>query len=359
MSKRLGWLLVGLVVLVAGAGAVFDRVESSAAPAAEPQARADRPATAVEVTQAATETVIEDIRAVGTLRPDESVVIAPEISGRIAAIRFREGEAVKAGDVLVQLDSDILQAEVAKARSDVTLTAANRERADTLARQGTGTLRARDEAQAAHAVAQSELILAEARLRKATITAPLSGTVGLRSVSAGAYVTPGERIVELAAIDPLKVDFRVPELDVASLRTGQTILITADAVPDRTVEGKVYAIDPVVDIDGRAIRLRATVPNPDNRLSAGFFVRIRIVVDRRENAVVVPESAVFPLFGKTLVYRIVDGRAKETEVVLGQRLTGRVEVREGLSPGDTVVTAGQQRLRDGATVEIVNAAPGA
>jgi len=314
--------------------------------------RAERPI-AVETERTAVATVVEDIRAVGTLRPHESVVIAPEIAGRLSRIRFNEGDRVKAGDVLVEIDSVILRAELDKARAEVALARANHDRALTLAQQGTGTLRARDEAVAAFQAAQANLALAEARLEKAAITAPLSGVMGLRSVSVGAYLTPGTPIVEIADVATLKVDFRVPELRVASLHAGQTIVIAADALPGATFEGTIYAIDPTVDVNGRAVRLRARVPNPDGRLSPGLFVRLQIVVERRPDAVLVPESAIVAEAGRTFVYRIVGNRAERVEVTLGQRRPGVVEVRSGLARDDTVVTAGHQRLRGGAVVEVL------
>jgi membrane fusion protein (multidrug efflux system) len=358
MGRSVFWSAFAAIVLAAVGGWSFLNYSPSSAissPHAPSDTKRAQPAAAIAVEAApvSIDTVIEDIRAIGTLAPNESVVISTEISGRIARIGFREGEAVKAGDILIELDATMLQAELDKVRSDLSLARANLERVLTLAKQGIATQRARDETEAAFQAAQANLALAEARLQKSTLTAPLSGTVGLRTVSSGAYVVPGQRIVELAEVDRLKVDFRVPELNVAQLRVGQTILVSADAVPGAAFEGQIYAIDPIVDVNGRAIRLRAQVPNPDRRLSPGFFARIRIVVDRRENSMLVPESAIFPLNGKTLVYRIVDGRAVQTEVVLGQRLPGQVEVRSGLSAGDTVVKAGQQRLREGAAVRIV------
>jgi len=358
MARGAFWSAIGVIALFAAVGWTFMHyLQSSASTSPHVQADAAQnqrsAGIAVEASPVSVDTVIEDIRAVGTLRPNESVVISAEISGRIVSIRFREGESVKAGDVLVELDATILQAELDKVRSDAALAKANQERAMTLAQKGSGTQRTLDEAQAAHMAALANLALAEARLQKTALTAPLSGIVGLRTVSVGAYVTPGERIVELVETDPLKVDFRVPETSFAQLRIGQKILVAADAVPAVIFDGKIYAIDPIVDVNGRAIRLRAQVPNPDGRLSAGFFARIRIVIDQRPNAVLVPESAIFPLDGKTLVYRIVNGRAVQTEVVLGQRLPGQVEVRQGLSPNDTVIKAGQQRLRDGVQIQVV------
>ena len=278
--------------------------------------------------------MIDDIRAVGNLQPNEFVVIAPEIAGRIASIAFGEGAKVKEGAVLVELDPVILKADLDKARSDVTLASANRERAETLAERGSGTNRARDEANAAYRAAQVNLALAEARLSKSTLIAPFSGVMGLRAVSPGAYVAPGQRIVELVQVDPLKVDFRVPENNAPKVRVGQTVLIASDASPDGVYEGKIYAIDPLIDVNGRAIRLRANVPNADGKLSPGFFARLRVVTERRPNAILVPESAIFPLGGRTLVYKVVDGKAVQQDVTLGQRMPGQVEVREGLKPGD-------------------------
>jgi membrane fusion protein (multidrug efflux system) len=148
------------------------------------------------------------------------------------------------------------------------------------------------------------------------------------------------------------------ELNAPRIRVGQVVLIEPDAAPDVSFQGKIYAIDPIIDVNGRAMRLRATVPNPDGKLSPGFFARLRVVTQTRSNAVIVPESAIFPLAGRTLVYKVVNGRAVQVDVVLGQRMPGEVEVREGLAPEDIVVLSGQQRLRNGVAVRIVKSATG-
>lgn len=360
MSRRAGfWFgFAALAALVGGGAYYFARIEgrmnapgAAAAPAQAAPAASQRPV-AVEAERVKVDTVVEDLRAVGTLRPNEAVTVAPEIAGRVERIGFREGEAVKAGDVLVELDASILRAELAKARSDLTLARANHERAIALAGQGMGTLRARDEALGAFQAAQANLALAEARLQKATLRAPLAGVVGLRAVSVGAYVAPGERIVELADIDPIKLDFRVPELALTSVRRGQAVRITLDALPGRQYAGEIYAIDPIVDVAGRAIRLRARIPNPRAELSPGLFARVRLVVERRADALLVPESAVFAVDQNQFVYRVVDDRAVRTEVVLGQRRPGYVEIRSGLGRDDRVVTAGHQKLRDGTRLRV-------
>lgn len=358
MGRGTFWIAAAIVAAGLG-GALYYHQSQDRAPAqlvAQAAVPAAERAVAVEAAPVEVDTVLEDIRAVGTLQPDESVVIAPEIAGRVDRIHFAEGDQVAQGDVLVELDATTLRAELTKARSDLSLAESNRERATTLAQRGTGTLRARDEAVAAHQVAEADVALAQARLEKATIRAPFAGVIGLRAVSTGAYVTPGTRIVELSKVDPIKVDFRVPELVLSSLRPGQPIRVTVDALPGRTFEGEVYVIDPIVDENGRAVRLRARIPNAERLLMPGLFARVRIVVERRENAVLVPESAVFAEGGRRLVYRVVDGRAAATEVELGHRRPGRVEVVSGLAAGDIVVTAGHQQVRDGARVDVVTSA---
>jgi len=354
-GKARFWLGFVVLAAVVGGGAYYFAARdgrSDAAAASQVAPGSSQSLVTVEAARVRIDTVVEDLRAVGTLLPNEAVTVAPEIAGRIERIGFREGQAVKAGDILIELDASILRAELAKARADLTLARANHERAITLAGQGMGTLRARDEALGAFQAAQANLALAEARLQKTTLKAPLSGVVGLRSVSAGAYVAAGERIVELADIDPIKLDFRVPELALSSVRRGQRVRVTLDALPGKTFEGEIYAIDPVVDVAGRAIRLRARIPNPGGALSPGLFARVQLVVERRENAMLVPESAIFSREDKQFVYRVIDGRAVRTAVVLGQRMPGFVEVRAGLARDAQVVTAGQQQLRDGARLQV-------
>lgn len=363
MRRLLYWTVTGGLALALTGGGYYLLNRDAGKPDGEPSAAAavapaEKIAT-VEAERVAVDTVLDSIRAVGTLRPNEAVVVSPEIPGRIARLPFGEGDRVAAGDPLVELDAAILKAELAKWQSDFTLAEANRRRAMTLASKGTGTLRARDEAVAAYQAAQANVALARARLEKATITAPLAGVVGLRAVSVGAYVRPGDRIVVLVSTDPIKVDFRVPELALSSLRVGQAIRVAVDAVPGRTFDGEVYVIDPIVDANGRAVRLRARVPNPDGTLSPGLFARVQIVVDRRENALLIPESAIFAEGSTRYVYRVVDGRAVRTEVRLGQRRPGQVEIVGGLERDALVVTAGHQQVRDGAKVRVAAPAAGA
>jgi membrane fusion protein (multidrug efflux system) len=308
---------------------------------------------AVEAAAASAATTTTDLRAIGSLQSDESVQIASEIAGRVTELPFAEGTPVAAGDVLVKLDEALVQAEVADAEARFQLASGNLGRANTLARSGNVTERARDEATANSETARAALELAKVRLSKHTIRAPFPGIVGIRKVSPGAYVGVGQPIVNIEKIDTLKVEFKLPELFLAQIKVGQTVEVEVDALPGRTFPGTIYAIDPQVDVNGRALAIRAKLPNPDLVLRPGLFVRIVVKGLARRNVLVVPESAIVPRGADKIVYSVENGQAVETKVTLGSRKDGVVEVLDGLKAEVIVITAGQQKIRNGTPVEIV------
>jgi membrane fusion protein, multidrug efflux system len=316
---------------------------------------AQRPPAAVEVAAAATGRVADQVEALGSLVANESVAVASEVAGRITAFRFREGEAVEQGAVLVELDPAIARTEVAQAQAALSLAEETYERNRTLVQRGAGTQVNLEQATAQLATARANVAAAEARLEKLTIHAPFRGVVGLRSVSVGTIVQPAQAIATLAGIDPLKVDFGVPELFLSAVRVGQSVDVLVDALPDRRFRGEVYAIDPVVDPAGRALRLRATIPNPDGALRPGLFARVSLTTGVRDNAVLVPEAALVAASAGAgqAVYIVRDGKAVLANIRTGRRIDGRIEIVEGVAAGDQVVVAGQVALRDGAAVAIV------
>ena len=293
------------------------------------------------------------VRATGTLRSSDSVVVQPEISERVAGVLFEQGQAVRAGTPLVTLETDTLQAELNKAEAALVLARENFRRSESLSRQGATAARALDEARAALATAEAEAELARARLADATIAAPFDGVVGLKEISVGRYVQPGDDLVTLERIDPLNLDFRVSERWLTKLRPGDTVAVSVDALPGERFEGRIVAIDPQVDVNGRAVQLRATVVNPDRTLRPGLFARVAVELDRRPDAVLVPEAAIVLQEAGPIVYRVEEGRALATAVVTGVRRDGFVEVTEGLGAGATVVVNGHVRLRDRAAVQVV------
>lgn len=299
--------------------------------------------------------VAQGITAVGSLRSDESVIVRPEVSGRIAEIMFTEGQRVKKGSVLVRFDASVQRAELQQAEANLNLSKSKLERALDLQKRGFISSQARDEAESNNRVAQAAFDLASARLSKLEIRAPFSGTMGLRSVSVGDYVRDGQDIANLEAIDPLKVDFRVPELFLKEVANGQSLQVTLDAFPSQVFQGRVFAINPLLDANGRSIVIRAVVKNADARLRPGMFARVRLLTSNKQEGMVIPEQAVVPSGDEFFVFRVTDGRASRTKIEIGQRQAGVVEVVRGLNKDDLVVTAGQLKIRDGAPVNIANA----
>jgi membrane fusion protein (multidrug efflux system) len=351
--------LVGLVAL--GAYAYYaNRVSSpgmaggavAPGPGAKGPGGAAGGPVAVEVAKVATVTVQEDVDAVGTLRSNEAVVVRPEISGRIERLNFTEGAGVQKGQVIVALDDSVPAAELAQTKANLALAESNYNRTQELEKEKFVSATARDQALNALRVAQANVQLAEARLAKTRIIAPFGGIIGIRQVSVGDFVTEGQDLVTLEDISALKVDFRVPEQFVAVLKPGQAVEMGTDALPGRKYVATLDAIDPLVDQAGRAVLLRARLRNSDGQLRPGMFVRTRLIVSQRQNALTVPEEALVPVGGDQFVFRVVDGKAQRVKVAVGVRRAGTVEVTQGLAGGDLVVTAGQLRLRDGLPVAI-------
>lgn len=321
-------------------------------PALEKKRQRTATTSPVEVAAASTKTMSDDITAVGSLLSDESVQIAAETSGRVSEIRFTEGDVVEARAVLITLDDALITAQLADADARLTLAKANYDRAVSLRKSGTASQTTLDTAKSELAIAQAAYDLIKAQQEKLAIRAPFPGVLGFRTVSPGAYVTAGTALVNLEKIDRLKVNFSVPEYYLAKLSVDQKIEIIADALPGTRFEGQIYAIDPAVDINGRAIRIKATLSNEDRKLRPGLLARIA-VKGKPRTAVTIPESALVSRGSDFLVFKTDNGKAKETKVLAGRRENGFVEIIDGVEPGQQVVIAGQARLRDGADVEIV------
>ncbi len=312
-----------------------------------PQAFA-MPVEAAEVRIAPLEKTLE---AVGTLQANESVAIRPEVEGRITDVLFSEGESIEKGAVLVKLDDSIYRAELAQSEARMQLSKSNSARISSLRSRGLSSSQEVDQAQSELAVNHAAVNLARTRLEKMVIKAPFSGVVGLRKVSTGDYLSSGQDIVNLLDLDPIKVNFRIPEIFLTQIQVGQKLTMQVDAVPGETYTGEVYAIDPQVDVNGRSLVLRARVPNPDFKLRAGLFARVDLILEHKTAAMLVPEEAIIPQGRRKFVYKIVDGKAARTEITTGIRKGKEVEVVTGLAKGDTVITAGQMKVQDGAAVQ--------
>jgi membrane fusion protein (multidrug efflux system) len=345
LVRRSGWWL--LVVPLA--------LSLHAAPAEDRKPPEERkPPVAVEAAKVEAAPLSEQVTAVGTLLSNEAVTISSEIPGRLKEIHFEEGRAVEQGAPLFTLDDSVYQAQLADAEAKMKLAEQTHERTTQLFKNKYATAQSADESTSNLAVSTATVDLARVQLDKTRILAPFSGIVGLRHVSAGEYITAGQALVNLEAINPVKADFRVPEKFLPAIRVGQAIEIKVDAFPKETFQGKVYAIDPRLDVAGRSLLVRAIVPNPEQRLRPGLFARVTVLLQLKEDALSIPEQAIVPQGDDQFVFKIVDGTARMTKVVTGTRRAGKVEIVEGLTAGDQVVTAGQLKIRDGSAVSVVN-----
>lgn len=320
----------------------------------------------VEVAQVQALRLVDDAQSVGSLRSRQSVVLRPEVSGRVVRIAFEDGAAVRQGQLLIQLDDTLQRAELSQAQAQLSIARANLQRNVELVAQNFVARRVLDESQASLQVAQAQVQLAEARVARMRLVAPFNGTVGIRSVNLGDYVKDGADLVNLEDTSQLVVDFRLPERYQARVAPGQTVQVQLDALPGQAFTAHIQALDPLVEADGRALLVRASLPvDRANRLRPGLFARVTVTLSVDEAALMVPEEAIVPQGGRQTVVRLEPGPggadappvSRRAEVTLGLRRGALVQVLDGLQAGDTVVVAGQQRLqRDGTAVRVVDLA---
>ncbi len=297
-------------------------------------------------------TLADDVASVGSLKSRQGVMLRPETSGRVSKLGFADGQRVRRGQLLVQLDDTLQQAQLLQAQAQASIARTNLQRSRELLAQNFVSQSAVDQNAAAMQVADAQVALAQAQLARMKVLAPFDGTVGIRFVQLGDYVKDGADLVGLEDLSALHVEFTLPERYIARVRSGQPVEMALDALPGRVFKGRIEALDAQVDPNGRALRVRAAVDNAGALLKPGMFARPRVVFAVREGAVVVPEEALVPQGGKQLIFKVADGGgdkkvAQRIEAKLGLRLPGKVEVLEGLKPGDQVVTAGHARLMRG------------
>lgn len=295
--------------------------------------------------------VSQQIRTNGTLRADESVDLSGETAGRITEIRFEEGSRVQKGALLVQLNDADLQAEKKRLEHQLQLASDRADRQKRLLDEGGVSQEEYDATVNEVEVLKAELELAEAQIEKKKIRAPFTGVVGLREVSEGAYVTPQTTITTLQRINPIKINFSVSEKYASNVRPGQTISFTVRGV-DRTMEGQVYATATQVNEETRTLQIRARAPNPDGLLRSGMFADVSVTLGTVDDAVVVPSFAVVPTLDGQRVFVADNGTAQPRNVTLGVRTDSTVQVTEGLSLGDTLLTSSIQELQAGQPVRV-------
>lgn len=408
MASKLLYPVTALVGIAVASGAAWwyqsrpqlpqeaNGFSSAKAPAAGALSVAPRVA-GVEVAKVEVQSLRDDAQAVGSLRARQSVMLRPELVGRVASIGFSDGQPVRKNQVLVQLDDALQQAELQQSQAQVAIARASFKRTQELVAANFVAQQTLDTAAANQQVAQAQLALSQARLNRMAIRAPFDGTVGIRQVNVGDYVKDGADLVALEDTRAMMVDFRLPERYGARLKVGQSVEFTIDAMPGRNFKAKVEAIDPLLDANGRSVGVRAVLDSPgkagakpvrdadkktskttdlnaggksgDAQLRSGMFARVTTVFSVNESALVVPEESIVPQGNRQFVIKVVAPGAVpdagklppdtqwvslRQEVKLGVRRQGKVEITEGVTAADTVVVAGQQRLqKDGSPLRIV------
>ncbi len=302
------------------------------------------PPVPVEVSLVVKKTVLDQLSVTGSFMAVESVDLRPEVAGRIAEIRFRDGQQVSRGMLLIRLDDSVVKAELAQAQAEAELALSNYRRAQDLFARNFISSRALDEAKANSEIAAAKRDLFEARLQRTQISAPFAGRVGLRQHSPGDYVKDGEVVAVVEDTSRLYFDFSVPERYVGRVQAGQSVSIQADQLRE-PILARVTALDARVDAEGRFLQLRAVVPNPSGKLRSGLFARGRLVLTERAEALVISEEAIVGEQRGFFVWRVREGKVEKVPVQLGTRMETEVEILSGLAEGDQVVIAGQLKIR--------------
>jgi membrane fusion protein (multidrug efflux system) len=346
-----GWQLVLVAVLAGSGGAAW--LWWPDGQAVDAQVSAPVRKTAVAVATVTQGQVRETAEAIGTTRAREAVTITAKTSGIIESIAFTDGQKVEAGTELARLDDAEARARVASAQASVTNAEQLLDRAERLSRTDSVARATVDDLRADLDIKKATLDAEQALLDDRTIRAPFAGTLGIRRISPGALVSPGEPLVTIDALDRLLIDFSVPEVLLSRIAGGQAVDIRSAAYPDRPLAAIVTAIDSRIDPITRTVAAVAVLDNPDGVMKPGMFLTVSVVLATAADALLVPEEALVPQGDQQFVFVVAQGQARRRTVTIGIRQDGDVQILDGLSAGDTVVVQGQQRLRDGDAVEVV------
>ena len=321
------------------------------------------PPVTVTTTQARAATWRPELTAVGDLRAAQGVAVSSEVSGRVTDIPFRSGQEVAAGELLVALNSETEEAELdrLRARRDLAETQLRRQRE--LIRKNQTSQAAVDEAEAELKTLRAEIEKERTLIAKRRIRAPFAGVAGIRQVDVGQYVSPGQALVTLQDLDPLYVDFTLPQQELDRIAAGMAVTVTVDTFPERTFRGEISALESRVAQGTRSFAVRATLPNEERRLRPGMFARVAVQLPVRREVVTLPQTAVTTNPYGESVFLVREKEGPEGEpmrtvtrkfIQTGDRRGDQVAITEGVAAGDTVVTTGQLKLREGAAIRVNN-----
>jgi membrane fusion protein (multidrug efflux system) len=356
MTKRLIFVLLGLLLLF---GAVFGwkmyTGKQMAAMMSAPQ-----PPAVIASAEVQSETRSSALSAVGSLVANQGVFVSNEVAGTVKTIAFESGRQVSEGDLLLQLDDEVDRADLAALVTAQRLAEVTYQRLQKLVKEKTVSQSSYDEAKAAYEGAVALSAAKRASIAKKAIRAPFSGQLGIRQVDIGQYLAPGSQIVSLQALDPIYVDYSLPERHLGEIHEGQIVKVTVEAFPQQVFEGRITAINPRIETGTRSIKIRATLANADTRLKPGMFAEVETQLPAKEGVLTLPERAVVynPYGNAVFVIEEKEGQLMVTnrQIRTGAVVNGRVEIIEGLNAGDRVVADGHNKLRNGQAVSIDNSA---
>lgn len=300
---------------------------------------------------------VDKIEAVGTGNARESVVISANVTERVRSLHFKDGESVKKGQVLAELDISEENADLAQARARMKEAELQLERVKQLAGRGYATRASLDQHTAERDAARATVESIQARINDRVVRAPFSGVAGLRNVSPGLIISAGTPLIEISDISSIKLDFTIPEAYLSQVKVGQEVEARVSAFNNELFKGRISAIDPQIDPVTRSASVRALIDNPNLRLKPGMLMTVGIIREQRE-ALAVPELSVIAEGTQKFVYVVnEDGKTvSRTRILTGERQPGFVEVTAGLEPGDLVITEGTVKLRDGAPIKLLKSA---
>lgn len=309
------------------------------------------------------ESVSPVLEAVGSLASPQGVMLSADLPGLVTSIAFESGKEATNGQLLVQLDTRQEEAQLRTAKAKLELARQNLDRAQDLNEKRVIAKSAYDEAKSAYDAAVSSVDETQATIDRKTIRAPFSGMIGIRQINVGQYLKSGDPIVQLESLDPIYVNFALPQQDVGKLSVGQGVRMQADGLPDKVFTGTITAIDSIVDTTTRNIVSQATIPNPEHLLRSGMFAGVQVLLPTRKNVVMIPATSIqFAPYGDSVfVLAKMKGPdeaeylgAREQAVVLGKTRGDQIEVLKGLKEGDEIATSGIFKLRQGSAVKINN-----
>ena len=354
MIKRMVIVLLSLaLVLGAMFGWKYIQMQKMAALASMPP-----PPASVATAEVQTEQWQPYLAAVGSLVASRGILVTTEVAGKVSDIHFESGQQVEAGTLLLQLDSSVDRAELKGIVAERRLAEQQYKRREELLDSKTISRSDVDEARLRVDNAKAQVATRQAIIGKMDITAPFAGWLGIRQVDLGEYLQPGAAIVPLETLDPIYVDFSLPERNIDQVSVGQSIEIAVQAFPDEVFTGQISAMNPGIDPGTRSLRIRATLENPQARLRPGMFAEVRTVLPERPAVLTLPQTAItYNPYGDS-VFVIQASEAgtvvQRRQVETGDVRNGRVEIVSGLQAGEQVVTVGQVKLRNDQAVVVDN-----